>query len=322
MQQRFLLGVSLLVLGAASANAQAPCHAEYDGNAFSDNVSMGGPNLIVGIQFVAPSAFTATAIEVFTGEASGQNSVQIWSHDAGLNQPLALLSSGSWSMVNANSWQGAPLAAPVTLTSGATYWLGWAPINGSQSSLDTAPPGLGQPYRGSFDGGQSWSGPFQNNNHWKFRIYGACNPIATYCTAKVNSLGCTPAISSVGVPSPVASSGFVVHGSNVRNQRVGILLYSVTGRAAVPFQNGFLCLAGPVRRTPSVSSGGNALPANDCSGDYALDMNAFGQGALGGSPSPALTVPGTVVECQWWGRDQGFAAPNNSTLSDALEYVL
>ncbi|HTF89909.1 MAG TPA: hypothetical protein VK843_15955 [Planctomycetota bacterium] len=146
--------------------------------------------------------------------------------------------------------------------------------------------------------------------------------VVTYCTAKVNSLGCTPAIGSSGGPSASAGAGFVVSGSNVRNQKPGLLLYSVTGRAASPFQGGTLCLAAPVRRSTATNSGGTALPASDCSGVYAIDMNAFAVGALGGHPVPALTVVGTLVDCQFWGRDPGFPAPMNSTLTNALEYVI
>jgi hypothetical protein len=149
-----------------------------------------------------------------------------------------------------------------------------------------------------------------------------CPPPSSYCTAKINSLGCTPSIRFSGIASASASAGFVVSGSNVRNQRNGLLFYGVNGRAASAFQGGVLCVATPIKRTLATQSGGSALPANDCSGVYSIDMNSFAIGALGGTPLPALTIVGTVVDCQFLGRDPGFPAPNNTTLTDGLEYSI
>ncbi|MEO6708699.1 MAG: hypothetical protein ABI054_08060, partial [Planctomycetota bacterium] len=145
---------------------------------------------------------------------------------------------------------------------------------------------------------------------------------STYCSAKLNSLGCLPAISATGDPRASLASGFIVRGSLVRNQVVGLLLYTVNGnQAATPFQCATLCVGpGSVRRTPGTSAGGTLLPATDCSGVYSIDMNAFAAGAAGGNPSPALLIAGTRVNAQWWGRDNGFAVPCNTTLTDGLEY--
>ena len=50
-----------------------------------------------------------------------------------------------------------------------------------------------------------------------------------------------------------------------------------------------------------------------------LDMSAFAAGQLGGQPLPSLTVPGTQVNAQWWGRD---AKWHGTLLTDALEYTV
>ncbi|HUR29648.1 MAG TPA: VCBS repeat-containing protein [Planctomycetota bacterium] len=142
-----------------------------------------------------------------------------------------------------------------------------------------------------------------------------------YCQAKINSLGCLPAIAFAGAPSASATSGFTVSCAQVRNNKPGLLLYGVLGRASVPFTGGTLCVGAPVRRSPLLLAGGSPV-GNDCTGAYSIDMNAFAAGALGGNPSPALRSVGTLANVQFWGRDPGFAPPDNTTLSNGLEYTI
>jgi len=136
-----------------------------------------------------------------------------------------------------------------------------------------------------------------------------------YCTAKVNSLGCTPTIEGDGFPSSTATSGYTISASNLRNQSWGALTVGVRGRAALPFGGGVMCVRAPRRTIAPQGSGGAALPAADCSGVWSVDFNTWMDGQV---ELPA----GVAVQAQWLGRDSGFAAPNNWTLSDALEFIL
>jgi len=152
--------------------------------------------------------------------------------------------------------------------------------------------------------------------------YVSPNSGTSFCTAKLNSLGCTPSISYTGTPKAGQLSGYVIRATNVRNNKSGLLFYGLNGGQAAPFQGGTLCVATPIRRTTSVLSGGTPAPANDCSGIYQIDFSSFAAGLLGGVPLAQLSVPGTSVSCQWWGRDPGFPAPNNTTLSNGLSFTI
>ena len=144
------------------------------------------------------------------------------------------------------------------------------------------------------------------------RYWDPCGYAKTYCSAKVNSLGCTPQIGWSGIPSATGTSPFMISASNVLNQKSGLLFYGATGRIAKAFQGGTLCVRSPVRRTPVQTSQGS-VGAPDCSGTFALDFTPYLQGALG----PGFNF-GDTVDAQWWYRDP--LANFSTGLTDALEF--
>ena len=141
---------------------------------------------------------------------------------------------------------------------------------------------------------------------------------ATHCTGTLTSQGCQPMIASTGLPRASQNAGFVVETQDVPNQKPALLYYGLNGPAMIPFFGGTLCVQPPLGRTPITFSNGNALPANDCTGSLSIDMNAFADGALGGSPHADLSTIGQEVNVQWWGRDPG--AVFGVFLTDALTY--
>ena len=104
---------------------------------------------------------------MFTGEGSGTNSVAVWTHNVAAYAPDAEISRGDWSMTYADGWQGADLDKCVTLVKGTTCWIVWSPINASQSSIEEV--GTDLTYRGSFDGGSKWNGPY--TGPWKYKLF-------------------------------------------------------------------------------------------------------------------------------------------------------
>jgi hypothetical protein len=298
---------------AASARAQTPCYAAYDGPVFDDAGLVGGPWL--AFQFVMPTSFTATGIEVFTGEAVGTNTVGLWTDDAVNNEPGSALASGSWSVDPANVWQGAALTTPLPVTAGTTYWLVWDPLPNQQGPIDGTASGLGQVYKASLDDGLTWVGPFQSTyHHWKFRIFGDCVP--SYCTAGTTSSGCVASISANGNPDVAHSQPCQIVIDDVEGQKTGIIFYGLVPLTqpwcALGGGSSYLCVQVPTMRTGTQSSGGTF---GQCDGTLTLDWNAFQLASPGALGAPWMV--GEKAYVQGWFRDP--PACKTTSLSNALE---
>jgi hypothetical protein len=135
----------------------------------------------------------------------------------------------------------------------------------------------------------------------------------TYCTGKVNSLGCTPAMGFSGGASASSGQPFLITASNVLNQKSG-LLFHAHAPSSTPFQGGVKCVANPIARTPSMSSGGSASGA-DCTGSFSFDFNA----RIASGMDPTL-VAGAEVYAQYWSRDP--ASASQTSLSNALTFLI
>jgi hypothetical protein len=138
---------------------------------------------------------------------------------------------------------------------------------------------------------------------------GEVDPPSIYCTAKVNSQGCTPMVATQGTSSLSIADNFVVTASNVLNQKNGLLFWG-TASNNVPFKGGTLCVKAPTRRTPVQYSFGNVGP-DDCSGSYSFHFSHAYMSSAGISA-------GDRVHAQFWSRDP--TSPFTVGLTDAAAF--
>jgi len=134
-----------------------------------------------------------------------------------------------------------------------------------------------------------------------------------YCSALVNSQGCTPGIGASGTPSLTSAQPFTISCTSLINRQAAWLAYSVAPSQR-PFHGGVLCIERPLTVLSTHSSGGSAS-GFDCSGSYATDFNQRIQSGL----DPRL-VPGTLVCAQVFSRDP--LAPGGYALSAGLAFTV
>jgi hypothetical protein len=130
----------------------------------------------------------------------------------------------------------------------------------------------------------------------------------TFCTAKVNSDGCTPQIAFAGHATANGTAPFVVSAVREVAGKSGLLFYG-PGQRAQPFQGGLHCVQLPTKRVGAQLAAG----AGPCGGTFTFDFGAYL--AAGAHP---LLFPGAVIACQWWSRDPLDPSGFGTALSDAL----
>ena len=323
---RALHAAVALLLGAGPVAGQSCLTTLFSSN---NGLGDGGGNLF---DLTVVNAIRVQAIEVNANDPPPNTHVSVEVYVTSGTYVGKELDPTAWTLVATGSAtanpENTPTAVPLTLFDlpegswgMAVFMFGVGPAytNGNGSNQQYANDDL------RIDLGASLNAKFRGNifqpRVWNGALcYSPSGVLATYCTAKVNSLGCAPSIGSAGIPRASSSSGFVVSCRDVRNDKVGVLLYSLDGRRAVPFHGGFLCLAPAIRRTPGTLSGGPPAPIKTCEGLWRIDMNAFAAGASGGNPAPGLRTVGACGTCQWWGRDPDDAF--GSALSEAVQYVV
>lgn len=138
-----------------------------------------------------------------------------------------------------------------------------------------------------------------------------CPAVALYCLSKVSSQGCLPALSTTGVCSASAGSGFLVQADAIEPNKNGLFFYSTAGPASTAFQGGLLCVLPPTQRTSIQNSGGSAA----CSGTYVFDLNAHIYAGF----DPTLTA-GVQLWGQYWYRDP--QSPSTTGLTHAVTLVI
>ncbi|HVS17962.1 MAG TPA: VCBS repeat-containing protein [Planctomycetota bacterium] len=140
---------------------------------------------------------------------------------------------------------------------------------------------------------------------------GCSGQVATYCTGKLNTQGCVPHIDFAGAPKAGGTTNFLIRGHDVLPGQTGLLFYSKTGPANVPFNGGTLCIGGQIVRTPGLVSSGAGL----CGGTYEVNFNVWI--SMGVDP---LLVPGQKVWAQYWCRDP--LSSGGSGLTDGVTFTI
>lgn len=137
----------------------------------------------------------------------------------------------------------------------------------------------------------------------------------TYCSSKVASVGCVPAISSSGSASLGGSAVLTLVADDVVNRQIGVFVVG-TEAASDPVFGATLCVGGSVSRLiePALS-GGSGPAGSNCDGSFTrvIDSTFLVNSGFG---------LGDQVYCQWVFRDPAHADGTGAGLTNAAAFVV
>ncbi len=140
----------------------------------------------------------------------------------------------------------------------------------------------------------------------------------TYCTAKTNSDGCLPFLSTSGLASVTNPNPYRVVGNDMVVGQAGFFIYG-SKKANLNFFGGKLCVKSPFRRwyPPKVASSVTSYtcPTKSQTGRILRNFNTYIQSGT----DPFLTA-GRVVTMQLWQRDPN--DPFGVGLTDGLRFEI
>jgi len=139
---------------------------------------------------------------------------------------------------------------------------------------------------------------------------------ANYCTAGTSASGCQVVLTSLGTPSATAPSGFTLSGVDVEGNKDGLFFFGTNGRQANGWgtSSSFQCVAPPVKRGGLLVGSGSV---GACDGVLSQDLSARWTAKPNQNPGA-----GAVVQAQLWYRDPQSTSGQNTSLSDAVEFVV
>jgi hypothetical protein len=136
-----------------------------------------------------------------------------------------------------------------------------------------------------------------------------------YCTAGVSANGCQTNLSTTGIASSTAASGFIISGPSSEGAKTGLFYWGFAEKnpaTLVGNSSSYQCVLPPVKRSQLLNGGGSN---GNCDGVFTLDLNERWETQPAQNPGAGATLYGQI-----WYRDPSNTSNQTTSRSDAIKF--